>query len=371
MKITKLVLEGYRNFRERTLIDFTDPYTGVPLDRVVLAGSNGSGKTSVLDACVGLVGMLVGESPKPSLGKPIGVALTIDDVGHLIPDEHLDDLPLPHDLALGFGRREWLNEVLPSMSSRLGYFWTWDAADTDCMGYAPAVDAVVEEAMGTDTFERTQVLLVPAGRALCPIESHARPKIEDPLLPAGWTHTYANPTDPEESLEQYLVWLNYLDLEARQRGEEGNRFQEALERVRTALPPERTPYVREGRVYCGPVDGNGDEGQAVRLHELPSGEQQWMLIMLELTRVARPGAIILIDEPETSLHPSMQAMLLRQLDQLSKAYDWQLILATHSGDIVRACPTHQLRVLDHLDAEGRTKGLSPAARDEAYLSITS
>ncbi|MBD3176880.1 MAG: AAA family ATPase [Armatimonadia bacterium] len=359
MKITKLVLEGYRNFRERTLIDFTDPYTGAPLDRVVLAGSNGSGKTSVLDACVGLVGLLIGDSPKSSLGKPIGVALTIDDVGRLIPDEHLDGLPSPHDLALGFGRREWLDEVLPGMTSRLGCFWPWDVGGTDYMGYTPAVQAVsqaMREGQGG-------LVLIPSDRLLPPPNPDEPARIERPDLPDGPVTTYRSPNQRKLSLEQYLVWLNYLDLEARQLGEEGNQFQEALERVRIALPPERTPYVREGRVYCGPVDGNGDESQAVRLHELPSGEQQWMLIMLELTRVARPGSIILIDEPEISLHPSMQAMLLRQLDQLSKAYDWQVILATHSGDIVRACPTHQLRVLDHLDAEGRTAGLSPAVSE--------
>lgn len=47
MKIRKLQLEGYKVFDQLEL-DFTDP-EGNTLDTVVLAGVNGSGKTSLLD----------------------------------------------------------------------------------------------------------------------------------------------------------------------------------------------------------------------------------------------------------------------------------------------------------------------------------
>jgi len=49
MKIKKITITNFRGIDSLSL-DFTDP-TGKPLDLVVLAGPNGCGKTSVLEAC--------------------------------------------------------------------------------------------------------------------------------------------------------------------------------------------------------------------------------------------------------------------------------------------------------------------------------
>ncbi|MEZ4432709.1 MAG: AAA family ATPase [bacterium] len=59
MKIRELEIYGLRNFPpEGRRISFVDPYSDRPRQLTVLVGSNGSGKTSVLDAITTLVARL-------------------------------------------------------------------------------------------------------------------------------------------------------------------------------------------------------------------------------------------------------------------------------------------------------------------------
>ncbi len=47
MKITKLHIHDFQQFRDFEL-DFTDPKTGLPLERICLIGRNGTGKSTLL-----------------------------------------------------------------------------------------------------------------------------------------------------------------------------------------------------------------------------------------------------------------------------------------------------------------------------------
>ena len=48
MKLERLILKGFQQFRNLQL-DFTDPKTGLPLDKICLIGRNGTGKSTILD----------------------------------------------------------------------------------------------------------------------------------------------------------------------------------------------------------------------------------------------------------------------------------------------------------------------------------
>lgn len=54
MKITKLHLKDFQQFKDLTL-DFTHPETGKPLNRVCFIGSNGTGKTTILEQLNGIL----------------------------------------------------------------------------------------------------------------------------------------------------------------------------------------------------------------------------------------------------------------------------------------------------------------------------
>ncbi|MBN2493321.1 MAG: AAA family ATPase [Deltaproteobacteria bacterium] len=58
MKLKRLELTDFRNFRGDRSFDFTDPATGAPRNLVVLVGSNGCGKTSLFEIVYALLGLV-------------------------------------------------------------------------------------------------------------------------------------------------------------------------------------------------------------------------------------------------------------------------------------------------------------------------
>jgi predicted ATP-binding protein involved in virulence len=67
---------------------------------------------------------------------------------------------------------------------------------------------------------------------------------------------------------------------------------------------------------------------------LSSGEQNELILIYELLFKAKPNSLILIDEPEISLHISWQIQFLKDMIDISKITDCKMIIATHSPDII-------------------------------------
>ncbi len=83
----------------------------------------------------------------------------------------------------------------------------------------------------------------------------------------------------------------------------------------------------------------------IKLDELSTGEQQLFIRALSLKMMGLKNSIILIDEPEISLHPNWQNHILRVYQNIAKDGDNQLIIATHSPQIVSSALNESLRVL--------------------------
>ncbi|MBI3764084.1 MAG: AAA family ATPase, partial [Chloroflexi bacterium] len=71
--------------------------------------------------------------------------------------------------------------------------------------------------------------------------------------------------------------------------------------------------------------------------------------LIEITRRIVPGSVILIDEPEISLHPTWQRGLVAALDKIIEQYDAQVIMATHSLEIATSVMPHEVISLSELD----------------------
>jgi predicted ATPase len=82
-----------------------------------------------------------------------------------------------------------------------------------------------------------------------------------------------------------------------------------------------------------PYTIDGQEA-SVRLDQLPSGEQQLLLLFGELARRRRKGAVIAIDEIENSLHPTLQRVVMWNLNRLAREWDAQVIVTTHSLEVI-------------------------------------
>jgi len=76
----------------------------------------------------------------------------------------------------------------------------------------------------------------------------------------------------------------------------------------------------------------GHSGIPVAL--LSSGEQHQLVLYYQLLFHAPPGSLILIDEPELSLHVAWQEDFLRDIERIADLSDLYFLVATHSPQII-------------------------------------
>ena len=76
------------------------------------------------------------------------------------------------------------------------------------------------------------------------------------------------------------------------------------------------------------------EGEVLSPTDLSSGEQHELVILYELLFKVKPNTLILIDEPEMSLHISWQQEFLKDLQEITKLSELDILMATHSPDII-------------------------------------
>jgi len=78
-----------------------------------------------------------------------------------------------------------------------------------------------------------------------------------------------------------------------------------------------------------------DNGDRLSPRDLSSGEQHELIMLYELLFKAEAGSLILIDEPEISLHVGWQSQFLQELLEITKLADLDILMATHSPDIIQ------------------------------------
>ena len=77
-----------------------------------------------------------------------------------------------------------------------------------------------------------------------------------------------------------------------------------------------------------------DTDEVIPLHLLSSGEQHEIVMWYELLFMAPKKSLILIDEPEISLHVAWQENYIENLLEILKILDIHIIVATHSPQII-------------------------------------
>lgn len=102
-----------------------------------------------------------------------------------------------------------------------------------------------------------------------------------------------------------------------------------------------------------------------------AGSGEFAVIML-VTRVMRskPNSLILLDEPEVSLHPGAQEKLIEFLSREVIRKKHQVVFTTHSPALIRSLPPDAIKILA---VESRSSRVVLAAQealaDEAFLHI--
>ena len=75
-------------------------------------------------------------------------------------------------------------------------------------------------------------------------------------------------------------------------------------------------------------------GKPLSPTDLSSGEQHQLVMLYELLFKVKPNSLILIDEPEISLHLAWQVQFLKDLQTIIKLADFDVLIATHAPGII-------------------------------------
>ena len=310
-------------------IDFYDA-SGKTLPVCVIGGANGSGKTTVLEAISAMFEFL-GYSRSSNFLKSCFVE---KPNFYIQVDLNLTDLQITHlnEISLVAGNAPPDARLLSS------YFkiFQWNAAE----GSNDSVNELYKEinqkqsAADNGGLPRTgtfpTVLFFPHNRSL---EAVTSTQIHKENVGYHFFYRFQTIKQFAGSLNSYLIWLDYAEPE---------NYASIQQFLNNLNFDEKSFSLNRKELD---VVVKTKDGHEHRLHELSSGEQNLLIILIELYRRLTTGSIVLIDEIENSLHPAYQHRLAQGLLALQKDFPYQLIVTTHAPAFVDIFGIENLRLL--------------------------
>lgn len=139
---------------------------------------------------------------------------------------------------------------------------------------------------------------------------------------------------PERPLEKWEVAVlgRYLQDSASKL----DSFRYLLERLDLFINTLNSRFFRK-RIYFTSDRAlaiKNSRGDQLSVSDLSSGEQHELILLKYLLFDTNPGSVVLIDEPEISLHVSWQKAFLDDLSRISGIASLRFIIATHSPQII-------------------------------------
>ncbi|MFT5874375.1 MAG: putative ATPase [Clostridium sp.] len=175
-------------------------------------------------------------------------------------------------------------------------------------------------------------------------------KIEAPMKPNDFKE-FATIIGQDEnnklSLKQYIINEHYKDLEDLSVGDKPFRIDRFRKLYNSFFEEKEFIGVKDFE----PVFKVKSNGEVHSADQLSAGEKQIFFRGGALLQLNLENSIILIDEPELSLHPEWQQKILDFYRNIGN--NNQIIIATHSPHIVSSCKKEEIRVL--IKEDGRVK----------------
>lgn len=316
MYVKRMKLYGVRGFRFDLPLDGEGELPQATRKRMLLQGSNGSGKTTVLETIAGLwewFGRIIDDSSS-SFRFPDSSRWTAE-----LNAMELGDFPAK-------GKSFWIAIGNPNGLKAI----------RDAHPETPLASMVVsgsrsriELPPGIDW--RTSKLRSQEGVEPLPNVVHFPPDNRSPTPPTGtikrldlyqpsWLAVYS----PKYDLDSLLFTV---------RARWPERYKEALELVNRMLQPVgKRVASQEGR-KSGRLQIEKNDEPRPPAHSwvaLSSGERQMLLFVVYTVCLLREHSILLVDEPDLHLHLSMVKQLLQTLDYVCQERYCQLIVSSHS-----------------------------------------
>jgi len=143
-------------------------------------------------------------------------------------------------------------------------------------------------------------------------------------------------------------WYNLVKFHNKRNDEITDELQKFIAKVFDGLDLDVTySYIdADDNIYF-----QNNNNEKFRIDELSTGEKTLLSKVLYLYFKNYKDKVILIDEPELSLHPSWQNRVLKIYENFADANNCQVIIATHSPHIIGSAKSESLRILKRVDGK--------------------
>ena len=316
MRIRSIELHGYGPFKEKFSLSFQDEFTGKPFDRVLLSGPNGCGKTSILDSIVYPWEQFDGKEEK---------------ICQVSCEQGMLNLRSCIEKTEPF----FLLTFTDYFQSKFSIYQTANKVGRTALDPSTAEKITVERKkllLGERSISPNIVYLDNKRNWVTPNKNIGDTFAEDI---SRWIPRYRPSQEWKSQIELSMLNLKIIDDE---------KFQRVLDDINLFFQDKfiENKVFEEDKGRLRVTICNSNEKHT--LDSLSSGEQQVIVLIYMISRYMQPGGIVLIDEPDLYLHPSLVDRLLSRIEAVVKERDGQIIIASHNPDIWRRYESVGLRI---------------------------
>ncbi len=314
LRMTSLLLDGLKGF-DGTEVELK-PLT-------ILTGPNDSGKSTVLQGIA-----LAYECFRRCLDAD---GLTLRDSGRAV--QELDFLPVQQLRDLWF-KQVWRRAGNRERPVRVGLTFSNDLTITFRIRYLfGSLNIGLESAEPNPDPEMVKRLI-----ATTPVLLPASPgpPAHEQYVTLGHVHRWLSIREPSRVLRNILLRLQDPDFE------EERRFLDGVARryFSTSIESIEFDELRDLEIRAPLMLDD------CRLDVISAGSGANQLLQIAAVVAWRKPGVLLLDEPEAHLHTSLQGKLLDFLDSLVDESGMQVILATHSRDLISQAPLESIVPVD-------------------------
>ena len=143
---------------------------------------------------------------------------------------------------------------------------------------------------------------------------------------------YSNIPETIDEIERAVLSVNIQDMKDKLK-----IFDELFDKLKIFLDVLNNKRFSYKKISIEPKKGflfRNDNGEILEAIELSSGEQHEIVLLYELLFKISENSLVLIDEPEISLHVLWQKEFLSDLSEIVKIRNFDILIATHSPSII-------------------------------------
>ncbi|MFC7345391.1 ATP-dependent endonuclease [Chryseobacterium zhengzhouense] len=303
---------NFKNMEVNSKIDFLFPIT-------FLVGKNGSGKSSILHAIYG--------SP---LNKSIGDYWFETDIDPII------DSTSRNRYIYGYKIQEEINEVLIQRAPREGNSDYWETARPSRSLGMINTERVPPISMSVEYLDfRAELNAFDKFFNFLEYKTHRFPRKQDYLRYFSKKIKIALDNDEvvnyyNQKNEKKVILPQNLVL----------KIGEILGKTYTSIEIIKHNFFKDWGYTIRVASNNIKYTEAFS----GSGESAVILLLYKISTLSN-NSLIILDEPETSLHPGAQRRLVEYLVDLSIRYKHQIIISTHSPDLIEEMPSNSIKTM--------------------------